>query len=56
LIISSHERFPFPHEDGEGYNILLQAMPVDGKLVLRTYQEREEEQQEITRRAKANKK
>ena len=33
----------FPHEDGEGFNILLQAMPLDGKLVLRTYKETEEE-------------
>lgn len=33
----------FPHEDGEGFNILLQALPLDGKLVLRTYKEEEEE-------------
>ena len=26
----------FPHEDGEGFNILLQALPIDAKLVLRT--------------------
>ena len=32
----------FPHEDGEGFNVLLQAMPLDGKLVLRTYKEEEE--------------
>ena len=32
----------FPHEDGEGFNVLLQAMPLDGKLVLRTYKEDEE--------------
>jgi hypothetical protein len=25
----------FPHEDGEGFNILLQALPTDAKLVLR---------------------
>ena len=29
----------FRHEDGEGFNLLLQAMPLDGKLVLRTYKE-----------------
>ncbi len=33
----------FAHEDGEGFNLLLQALPVDGKLVLRTYKESEEE-------------
>lgn len=37
----------FPHEDGDGFNLLLQAMPFDGKLVLRRYKEdpAEEEQQ-----------
>jgi len=34
----------FPHKDGEGYNILLDALPVDGKVVLRTPQERLEDQ------------
>jgi hypothetical protein len=29
----------FPHEDGEGFNLLLQALPLDGKIVLRTYKE-----------------
>ncbi|MGE4053277.1 MAG: hypothetical protein AB7F99_00645 [Vicinamibacterales bacterium] len=33
----------FPHEDGEGFNLLLQALPIDGKLVLRTYKESEDE-------------
>ena len=32
----------FAHDDGEGFNILLQAAPLDGKLVLRTYTEQEE--------------
>ncbi len=31
----------FPHEDGEGFNLLLQALPIDGKIVLRTYKEEE---------------
>lgn len=34
----------FAHEDGEGFNLLLQALPVDGKLVLRRYKENEEEE------------
>ena len=25
----------FPHADGKGFNIVLQAMPLDGKIVLR---------------------
>ena len=45
----------FPHEDGEGFNVLLQAMPLDGKLVLRTYKEKPEEQEEVIK-AKAKKK
>ena len=32
----------YAHEDGQGFNLLLQALPVDGKLVLRTYKESEE--------------
>ena len=31
------------HSDGEGFNIQLNANPVDGKLTLRTRREREEE-------------
>ena len=29
----------FPHEDGEGFNLLLQALPLhgNGKLVMRAY-------------------
>ena len=33
----------FAHEDGEGFNLLLQALPIDGKIVLRTYKEEEDE-------------
>jgi hypothetical protein len=25
----------FPHQDGKGFNIVLQALPIDGKIVLR---------------------
>ena len=35
----------FPHEDGEGFNLLLNALPVDAKLVLRRYKEKPEEQE-----------
>jgi hypothetical protein len=34
----------FAHEDGEGFNLLLQALPTDGKLVLRRYKEDAEEE------------
>jgi len=37
----------FPHEDGQGFNILLQALPVDAKLVLRTYKEKPKEQEKV---------
>jgi len=32
----------FPHKDGEGYNIVLQAIPLDGKIVLRPPKEKDE--------------
>ena len=32
----------FEHEDRQGYNLLLQALPIDGKLVLRTYKDDED--------------
>ena len=35
----------YPHEDGEGFNLLLNALPVDAKLVLRRYKEKPEEQE-----------
>ena len=25
----------FPHKDGKGFNIILQALPIDGKIVCR---------------------
>lgn len=35
----------FEHDDNAGYNLLLQALPIDGKLVMRTYREDEEEKE-----------
>lgn len=32
----------FAHRDGEGHDILLDAVPVDGRITLRTLQERSE--------------
>jgi hypothetical protein len=45
----------FKHDDREGFNLLLQAMPLDGKIVLRTYKEREEEQQQVNNKSKYKK-
>ena len=39
----------FAHDDKDGFNILLQAMPLDGKLVLRTYKEASEEQEKVVK-------
>ena len=30
----------FPHKDKKGLNIMLRALPVDGRIVLRKYNER----------------
>jgi hypothetical protein len=27
----------FPHKDGKGFNVMLDAVPVDGKLTIREY-------------------
>jgi hypothetical protein len=32
----------FPHKDGDGFNIMLQALPLDGKLVCRVIGEAED--------------
>ncbi len=32
----------FPHKDGSGFNIMLQAFPLDGKIVCREIAEGEE--------------
>jgi hypothetical protein len=35
----------FAHEDGDGFNIVLQALPIDGKIVLRQPKDDSAEQQ-----------
>jgi len=35
------------HKDGQGYNVFMDAVPVDGKLVLRTVPEEHEETGEV---------
>ena len=34
----------FEHDDHAGFNLLLQALPLDGKIVLRVYKDDEEEE------------
>ena len=34
----------FAHEDKKGFNILLKALPLDGRLVLRRYREKTAQQ------------
>ncbi len=39
----------FPHEDGKGFNVLLQALPIhgNGKIVLREHEAKENEETEV---------
>ncbi len=39
----------WPHKDGEGYNIQLDAVPVDGRITIRSVQERIQEAKETSR-------
>lgn len=32
----------FPHDDGKGFNLTLHAVPVDGKVVLRLHEPKED--------------
>ncbi len=36
----------FAHEDKQGFNVLLKALPVDGKLVLRRYTDTKDNKKE----------
>ena len=38
----------FPHKDGGGFNIMLQAFPLDGKIVCREIAEGEEPTKNVT--------
>ena len=50
----------FPHEDGAGFNLLLQALPLDGKIVLRVYKDEDEpskgKTQDVDHKARYHKK
>ena len=47
----------FPHEKGDGFNILLQALPLhgNGKLVLRAYDPAEHEKEAADKQASVKK-
>lgn len=32
----------FPHKDGKGFNLELKALPIDGKLVIRQHEPKDE--------------
>lgn len=42
----------FPHKDGEGYNIELDAVPVDGRVTLRTPKERVDDMKDDRKEAR----
>jgi hypothetical protein len=39
----------FPHEDGKGFNVMLQALPLhdNGKIVLREHEPKDHEAEEV---------
>ena len=37
----------FAHKDNDGMNIVLQALPPNGRLVLRRFKEKEEEEKKV---------
>ena len=42
----------FPHKDGKGFNIMLQAFPLDGKIVCREVTDEDEPSEEPGRDGK----
>jgi hypothetical protein len=42
----------FPHRDGNGFNIVLQALPLDGKIVCREVTEEDHSEAPPTQRAR----
>lgn len=47
----------FPHENGDGFNVILQALPLqgNGKLVVRAYDPEKHEVEEAEKQAVAKK-
>jgi hypothetical protein len=46
----------FEHADGGGFNVILQALPIEGKLVLRVPKDDEKEEQPSQRERSKNEK
>lgn len=44
----------FEHQDGEGYNLVLQALPLDGRVVLRTPKDDEKAENDNSRGLRNN--
>lgn len=44
----------FPHQDGKGFNVMLAALPIDGKVVLRVPRDDKEEQPQQPQRRDNN--
>ncbi len=40
----------FPHEDGKGFNVMLQALPIhgDGKIVLREHEAKDDQEDDVS--------
>lgn len=46
----------FPHDNGDGFNVILQALPLaNGKLVVRAYDPEEHKAEETEKQATAKK-
>lgn len=47
----------FPHDDGQGFNIMLQALPLhgNGKIVMRAYDPETHEEEEKVRQPETKK-
>lgn len=45
----------FMHQDGDGYNVVLQALPLDGKIVLRLPKAQNDEQPKPSAEPASNK-
>jgi hypothetical protein len=48
-------RMVIEHQDGDGYNVVLQALPIDGKIVLRLPKDEKADQQPQERTVQNNK-
>lgn len=44
----------FPHKDGNGFNLMLQALPLDGKIICREITADEEAEEPAPQRQTAN--